>query len=134
MNTALNAGAVSSLLALSLAAGGCSISIGDGYSEASRTSTISESGMSELVASNRGLELGMSNGEALALFPEDYATLKSSSRVEGRVVEEWRVQAYQKRKRLVFRRWLYFVDGELVEFSDDRVSYSADSGLPEHWR
>jgi len=134
MNTAIKAGAVSSLLALSLAAGGCSISIGDEYSVASRSSSISESGMHELVASNRGLELGMSKEEALGLFPDDYATLKSSSRIDGRVVEEWRVQAYQKRKRLVFRRWLYFVDGELVEFSDDRLSYSAAGGLPEHWR
>ncbi len=90
--------------------------------------------MSELVASNRGLELGMTKGEALPLFPAEYATLKSSSRVEGRVVEEWRIQAYQKRKNLVFRRWLYFVDNELVEFSDARLSYSATGGLPQHWR
>lgn len=132
MNTYTKAVAVSSLLALGAA--GCSISVNDGYSESSRSSTISESGMSELVASNRGLELGMSKAEALALYPSDYATLKSSSKVEGRVVEEWRVQAYQKRKSLVFRRWMYFVDGELVEFSDARLSYSAAGGLPAHWQ
>ena len=90
--------------------------------------------MGELVASNRGLALGMSKGEALGLFPAEYATLKSSTRVDGRVVEEWRVQAYQKRKNLVFRRWLYFVDGELVEFGDGRLSYSAENGLPGHWQ
>jgi len=135
MNIHTKAVVASSALALSLAAGGCSISVNEGdYSSSSRSSTISEGGMSELVASNRGLELGMGKGEALALFESEYATLKSSSRVDGRVVEEWRIQAYQKRKNLVFRRWLYFVDGELVEFSDARLSYSAAGGLPQHWQ
>lgn len=89
--------------------------------------------MTSLVASNRDLHLGMGVGEALSLYPAEYVTLKSSSRVDERVVEEWRVQAYQKKRSLVFRRWLYFVDGELVEFSDERREYPAGSGLPEHW-
>jgi len=134
MNTHAKAVAVSSLLALSLVAGGCSISVNEGYSDGARSSTISESRMGELVASNRGLSLGMSKGEALGLFPVEYATLKSSSKVDGHVVEEWRVQAYNKSKRVLFRRWLYFVDGELVEFGDGRLGFSAESGLPAHWQ
>jgi len=118
-----------------LGAGGCSVWVGEGYYEdgGRSVSKISESRMRTLMVSNQELSLGMEKGEALSLYPDEYVTLKSSSRVDGRVVEEWRVLAYQKRERTLFKRWLYFLDGELVEFSDDRLGYSAAGGLPSHW-
>ena len=134
MKTSTKAIVAASLASLALGVGGCSISVNDGhYDSSTRSNRVSERGMEDLVRDNQRIELGMRKSEALAIYPSEFLSLKSSSRIEGRVVEEWRVQAYNKSKRTVFRRWLYFLDGELVEHGDSRRDYDTLTSIPDHW-
>jgi hypothetical protein len=128
-------GSTTLALAAILAVGsGCVVSVGDDYvHDGHGFAKVSSSRMDAMVDANRELRLGMRTGEALSLFPEEHLTLKSSAYVGDRVVEEWRVLAVDSRRDILFRRWLYFVDGELVEFSDDRRGLWGMAELPAGW-
>lgn len=126
-----------SLLATLAAAAGCVVSIDGDHDHtdgAARYYKASPARMDALVAASRNLHLGMTAAEALALYPEEHATLKSSAYLGDAVVEEWRVLALDTRRDILFRRWLYFADGRLVEFSSDRRSLRRLTELPPNWR
>jgi len=126
--------------ALALALTGCVIAVGnraypDGPS--SERYYLETDSMRSLVSTNKQLELGMEREEALALYPAELTTLMSSAKVEGAIVEEWRVQAYEGSRKNVkrsFRRWLYFVDGTLVRFSEERIDYAVNPAIVESWK
>ena len=125
INTLLGAGAI----AIAMATAGCVVAVGNSSYPSGPDSDrwyVESDQMRTLVDDNKRLELGMTKAEALGLYPGDLTTLMSSARVEDTTVEEWRVQAYEgtrKRVKTSFRRWLYFADGELVRFSEDRIDY-----------
>ncbi len=127
------------VLALSFALGGCVIAVGNrGYTTGPDNERyyVEADSMRTLVDSNKQLTLGMSKADALALYPGDLCTLMSSAKVSDKVVEEWRVQAYEGSRQNVktsFRRWLYFSDGELVRFSEERIEFASNPSLVESW-
>ena len=130
-----------SLIALTVAyaaLAGCVVAIGnEGYTSGPQGERwyVDEHGMNALVATNKDLELGMSRREALDLYPDRLSTLVSAATVDGRHVEEFRIQAYEGRPRKVsstFRRWLYFVDGTLVRVSSEPIDYT-ESGVVSGW-
>lgn len=129
--TILGAGA----LALAITLSGCVVAIGNrGYPDGPDNERwyVGSDQMRVLVNDNKTLRLGMTKADALAIYPDDLTALMSSARVGDKVVEEWRVQAYEGTRTKVktsFHRWLYFSDAELVRFSESRIDYVSDPAL-----
>lgn len=117
---------------------GCIVAIGnDGYASGPEGERwyVDEHGMTDLVGSNKDIELGMTRREALSLYPDRLSTLMSAATIDGRHIEEFRIQAYEGKPKKVtstFRRWLYFVDGELVRISSEKIDYT-QPGAVEGW-
>lgn len=88
----------------------------------------------EVMRQNHRVRLGMHRDEVLALYPADLLSLKSSASIEGAVVEEWQVMAIRSDWRNSFERWLYFVDGSLVEMRDSRLSTQGRVAQVFRWR
>ncbi|MEM1330344.1 MAG: hypothetical protein AAGG07_07270 [Planctomycetota bacterium] len=124
--------AAAGLVSMVILAGGCVVAIGNG-SESGKLNRVSTSEMDELVRAQQTLEIGMSKDEVISGFDTDLVTLMSSARYEGRDIEEWRVYAYDKRRKVRFQRWVYFVDGKLVQFGDERVEYEQWEQIRQRW-
>jgi hypothetical protein len=115
---------------------GCYISVKE-YSVEGSSSSVSGDEMRTLIEANKGLRLGMSRDDALSRYPAGTQTLLSSATMDGRRIEEWRVQATSRRRHsdpyMSFRRYLYFADDRLVEFGDSRVDYQANPARAREW-
>ena len=122
--------AAGSLAAATLLGGCISVSTTRVYTSAS---PVTQAQMADLVARTRTLHVGMSRDEALATFPADYTNLKSGMTDNGRTFEEWQVEAYDKRREVYFRRYLYMVDSRLAAFSDTRIDYRENAETRNGW-
>lgn len=125
-------------LAALMAPAGCVFVAGNSFSEGPDAERwyVDEAGMTSLVNTNKSLRLGMTRDEAIALYPARFTTLMSSSTIADRHVEEWRVDAYEGTRRNVrahFRRWLYFADGRLVRFGEERFDYLNHPDVVANW-
>jgi hypothetical protein len=89
--------------------------------------------MTGLIATTRDLRVGMMRDEALGLYAPEHLNLKSSTTSDGLVFEEWQVEAHSDRHDRYFRRYLYFADGRLAAFSDERISYRENGDLMRSW-
>ena len=126
------------LLAAALASaagtlGGCiSINGGGGNSDINK---VSGREFDQIVESNKLLSIGMSKREALEVYPGEVLTLRSSAVVGDSLVEEWQVIANKRGSNLSFSRWLYFVEGRLATFGDDRQpGWKSSPELIGDWR
>jgi hypothetical protein len=127
------------LIASSIAAGGCVVAVGNSNYPGpdSERYYVDQDEMRSLVNQNKQLRVGMTKGEALAIYPSDLTTLMSSAKVGETIVEEWRVRAYEGSRKHVknrFDRWLYFSDGKLARFSEDRIEYADNPAIVESWQ
>ena len=120
------------VLGAALAAGGCVVSIGNG-TDSTKLNRVTTGEMDDLVIEHQGIAIGNAKDDTLGRYDPDLVTLMSSARYEGRNIEEWRVYAYDSRRKLRFQRWLYFVDGTLVQFGDERVEYEKWDHVRERW-
>jgi len=126
--------AATGLAVTALGLSGCIISTDIGGTKYARSRTeISSAHLDEVVAANNRVRLGQHKDEVLSRYPAEILTLKSSSKIEGAVVEEWRADAVSRDGDLYFRRYLYFVDDVLVELSDDRIDYHEDYDTTSRW-
>lgn len=123
--------AATGALAAATLLGGCiSVSTTRVYTSAS---PVTEAEMADLVARTRTLHVGMPRDEALATFPAEHTNLKSGMTDNGRTFEEWQVEAYDRRHRVYFRRYLYMVDARLAAFSDTRIDYRENAETRNGW-
>lgn len=117
-------------------AGGCVVAVGNrGFDErgAAAAREVRAPEMDALLASTRELTLGMTKHDALSVFPAELASLVATSRENGRVLEIYRIAAYEKRSGASFTRYLYFVDGELAEVAGDRIRWQTDPERQRAW-
>jgi hypothetical protein len=89
--------------------------------------------MTGMIARTRDLHVGMARQDALALYAIEHLNLKSSTMSDGLVYEEWQVEASSRRGDQHFRRYLYFADGRLAAFSDERIHYRENAELLRNW-
>ena len=125
-------------LAGALTLGGCVVAIGNGEGDGFGGSRdgyhrVSSSTLDDMIGENRSISLGDTKKGVLERFDEKAATLMGSVRIDGSTVEEWRVRANDRSRSRYFQRWYYFVDGTLVEFSNDRVDYRDDDDIVKRW-
>lgn len=139
MSTTRQAFGTAGVIAFSLCLGGCVIAVGNrGYPSGPNNERyyVQDDEMVSLVSTNKHLELGMDRDDALALYPPELTTLMASAKVDDRIIEEWRVQAYEgsrKNVRTTFHRWLYFADGTLVRFSEERIDFANHPSVVQGW-
>jgi hypothetical protein len=95
-------------------------------------SAVSEGQLATARESAASLSPGMPKEEALGVFKKAAQHRLSASVVNGVSVEEYKIEAQHDQDLMI--RFLYFVDGRLVEISDRRVDYKADPLVAERWR
>jgi hypothetical protein len=125
-------GAVGAVVAAGVLSGCIHVSnTSSGYKNNSRAVTKTE--MVEVMDANKRVELGMSLDEALESYPARLVTLRSSAAIGEHTIEVYQVAAYQSKGASRFERWLYFVDGSLVEVSDLELDWRGDEALLLNW-
>ncbi len=128
--------ATAALVASTLFLTGCVVSVKSHgtHSYASDTHrTVNPHEFASLVEQNKHVHLGMHRDEALAQYPADLVTKFDAATYDARTLEVWQVYAYSDSKNAKFERWLYFVDGTLVEMSRSEVDYDDDPAILDRW-
>lgn len=97
------------------------------------TRAVSKTEMVEVMDANNRVRLGMTLEEALESYPQRLVTLRSSASIDDHTIEVYQVAAYQSNGASRFERWLYFVDGKLVEVSDVELDWRGNEGLLLNW-
>ncbi len=128
--------AIAALLTSVALLSGCIVSVKSNDTHAYTANshrTVSAPVFADLVEQNKHVHLGMSRESVLAHYPADLLTKFDASQHEGRQLETWQVFAYSSSKNAKFERWLYFIDGSLVEMARSEIDYADDPATLDRW-
>jgi hypothetical protein len=135
MNTTMRTAIGLGLASLALMSG-CVVAVGNkGYTklDADSNRVVSRSQFEQVVEANKSIHLGMSRETVLATYPADLLTKFETGHHDGRELEVWQALAMTRNGDRSFQRWLYFVDGSLVEMSRQEVDYRNQPETLQRW-
>ncbi len=135
MNTTLRTVAAAVLFSAVLITG-CVVSVGNrGYSklDSGTRRVVTKAQFDQVVEANKSVYLGMDQHDVLATYPADLLTKFETGSYDGRDLEVWQVRAVSRSGGNSFQRWLYFVDGSLVEMARSEVDYRDEPDTLERW-
>jgi hypothetical protein len=78
---------------------------------------------------------GMKKSQVMDKYKGANMVRLSTAKLEGATIEEWKAEAFNDSKngRDLSVQFLYFRNDLLVDMSDTRIDYRADSQLTERW-
>lgn len=134
MNTT-NRAALTVVLCSLATLSGCVVAVGNRSARYSSDSSrvVTRTQFERVVESNKTVHLGMPREAVLATYPADLLTKFESAQYDGHELEVWQVRAITTKGDRSFERWLYFVDGSLVEMSRLELDFRDDPGALARW-
>ncbi|MFI4897553.1 MAG: hypothetical protein ACIARR_06990 [Phycisphaerales bacterium JB059] len=135
MNTTLRTTIGLAFASLALMSG-CVVAVGNkGYTKLDSDSNrvVSRAQFEHVVEANKSIHLGMPRETVLATYPADLLTKFETAQYDGRDLEVWQAHAVTRHGDRSFQRWLYFVDGSLVEMSRQEIDYRDQPDVLHRW-
>ena len=135
MNTTRRAALGLALASIALLSG-CVVAVGNkGFSklDADSSRVVTRAQFDHVVEAKKTVRLGMPQHNVLATYPADLLTKFETSHHDGRDLEVWQAYAVTSNGDRSFRRWLYFVDGALVEMSRKEIDYRDQPETLRRW-
>ena len=104
---------------------------------ASDPAKVSKSDLTHVRRAADKLTIGMSKDDVLQSIGDASTKRLTTSRVGGISIEEYTVEAYYdddwNKSRDLYKSFLYFADGTLVEIADRRIDYGGNPEIVKQW-
>jgi hypothetical protein len=97
--------------------------------------SVSSKELAEIRQSASAVKPGMRKDDVLARYKKANAVRLASTQLGGATIEEWKTEAYtdSKQGRDLAVEWLYFRNDKLVDLSDARLDFRANTALVDKW-